>query len=268
MENLISFLDPLLNNLARYLVIAGIPFMVFYIFFPQSFSLNKIQQRFAKNRDFIRELFHSVKTTFVLAGIIMVIINTPLKEDIQIYDSVTAYPIWWIPLSILVAVGIQDTYLYWTHRIMHHPQLFKHTHMIHHQSVNPSPLTAYSFNLIEGFIEAIIAPIILLFIPMHSFSVICFICFSLSINVYAHLGYEIAPRWFRRTILFEIFTTSVHHNIHHEKFHGNYGFYFRFWDRLMQTEHPDYVKLYDQIQEKRFGKVELVLEDSQKTVNQ
>ena len=27
----------------------------------------------------------------------------------------------------------------------------------------------------------------------------------------------------------------------------------RYWDRLMGTEHPDYVKQYDRIQEQRFG---------------
>jgi len=41
--------------------------------------------------------------------------------------------------------------------------------------------------------------------------------------------------------------------MHHSKFKGNYGLYFRIWDRLMKTEHPDYVKDYDRIQERRFG---------------
>ena len=60
-------------------------------------------------------------------------------------------------------------------------------------------------------------------------------------------------KWFRHSPLFELLNTSVHHNIHHSKFKGNYGLYFRFWDRLMNTEHPDYVKSYDEIQERRFG---------------
>jgi Delta7-sterol 5-desaturase len=28
--------------------------------------------------------------------------------------------------------------------------------------------------------------------------------------------------------------------MHHEKFRGNYGLYFNFWDRLMRTNHEDY----------------------------
>jgi sterol desaturase/sphingolipid hydroxylase (fatty acid hydroxylase superfamily) len=40
--------------------------------------------------------------------------------------------------------------------------------------------------------------------------------------------------------------------MHHSKFKGNYGLYFRIWDRLMGTEHPDYVSEYDRIQDQRF----------------
>ena len=72
------------------------------------------------------------------------------------------------------------------------------------------------------------------------------------VNVYGHLGYEIAPKWFRNSFLFEIINTSTHHNLHHHKFKGNYGLYFRIWDRIMKTEHPDYVKEYDKIQQRRF----------------
>ena len=75
------------------------------------------------------------------------------------------------------------------------------------------------------------------------------------INVYGHLGYEVAPKWFRHSFLFECINTSVHHNLHHSQFKGNYGLYFRFWDRMMKTENPKYVQMYDALQEKRFGLV-------------
>ena len=41
--------------------------------------------------------------------------------------------------------------------------------------------------------------------------------------------------------------------MHHSKFKGNYSLYFRFWDRLMKTEHPEYIKAYDKLQEQRFS---------------
>ena len=137
---------------------------------------------------------------------------------------------------------------------MHHPSLYKKAHLIHHKSTNPSPWTSFSFHFTEGITEAAVVPLIIILIPMHPLALLVFGFASLIINVYGHLGFEIAPKWLRHSFLFQILNTSVHHNMHHAKFKGNYGYYFRIWDRLMKTEHPDYVKEYDVIQERRFGK--------------
>ncbi|RZK36489.1 MAG: fatty acid hydroxylase family protein, partial [Pedobacter sp.] len=90
-------------------------------------------------------------------------------------------------------------------------------------------------------------------LPMHKLAIILFVLVGFIINVYGHLGYETAPKWLRKSFLFEIINTSVHHNLHHSKFNGNYGLYFRIWDRLCKTENPDYVKEYDRVQTNRFG---------------
>jgi lathosterol oxidase len=92
---------------------------------------------------------------------------------------------------------------------------------------------------------------IVFLIPVHSIMIEMFVLTAFMINVYGHLGYEVVPTWFRRTWLFEIFNTSVHHNLHHSKFKGNYGLYFRVWDRMLGTEHPDYVKEFDRVQAQR-----------------
>ena len=34
--------------------------------------------------------------------------------------------------------------------------------------------------------------------------------------------------------------TTTGHDLHHELGRDNYGFYFRWWDKLMGTEHPGY----------------------------
>ena len=59
---------------------------------------------------------------------------------------------------------------------------------------------------------------------------------------------------FRNSFWFQIINSSVYHNLHHKKFQGNYGLYFRFWDRIMKTENPNYSKEYDLIQKNRFSK--------------
>jgi sterol desaturase/sphingolipid hydroxylase (fatty acid hydroxylase superfamily) len=151
---------------------------------------------------------------------------------------------------------MHDAYFYWIHRIMHHARVFRHIHLVHHQSTNPSPWAAYSFHFAEGLAEGAVVIVLAFVLPMHVSTVIAFTFVSFVINVYGHLGYEIMPRRFRNSIWFQIINTSTYHNLHHRKFRGNYGLYLRVWDRWMGTEHPDYVKEYDKIQERRFGVID------------
>lgn len=253
MESKLFYLVPIVSNIIRYFLFAGIPFLIFYVLFPEKFSNNKIQEKFAKHKDFMREIWHSMQTSVIIGVIIALIIFSPLRDYTQLYSNMADYPLWWIPLSVVVALVIHDTYFYWMHRAMHHPKLYKKAHLVHHQSVNPSPWTSFSFHFIEGVTEAMIAPILIFMLPMHPLALAIFGLSSFFINVYGHLGFEIAPRWFRSSLLFEIVNTSVHHNLHHEKFNGNYGLYFRLWDRLMGTEQKDYVAQFDRIHAQRFG---------------
>ncbi|MCI4669464.1 MAG: sterol desaturase family protein [Bacteroidia bacterium] len=252
MENSIKFFLPFLVNVVRFAVLAGVPFLIFYLISPQKFSRQKIQERFSKKKDWLMELKHSAQTLVVFSLISLLIIYSPFREYTSIYKDINAYPLWWIPLSMLLAIVLQDTYFYWMHRTIHHPRFFRKVHLVHHKSTNPTPLASHSFNISESILEALVIPIILLIVPMHPLAIFGFVFIGICFNVYGHLGYEIAPSWFRHSFLFEILNTSVHHNLHHEKFKGNYGYYFRIWDRIMGTENPNYVKKYDEIQAKRF----------------
>lgn len=245
--------NPIVFNFLRYIFIAGLVFFIFYKWFPRYFSKNKIQSKWGKSKDFIREILHSVQTTVVIPLTTMVIFSTPLAHYTQVYFNLSERPLWWIPLSIILMLIIHDTYFYWMHRAVHHPKLFNYIHLVHHKSTNPTPLASFSFHIYESILEGLIAPILLLMLPLHPLSILIFSFISFLFNVYGHLGYEIMPKWFRTSILFEILNTSTHHNIHHSKFKGNYGLYFRIWDRIMNTEHPNYVKEYDQIQNRRFN---------------
>ncbi len=160
---------------------------------------------------------------------------------------------WFIIPAVIVSLIVHDTYFYWMHRLLHHPKLFKYTHLVHHKSVNPSPWASYSFHFFEAITEGAILLVIVMIIPMHGISIGLFVLIGFMINVYGHLGYEVTPKWFRNSFLFEISNTSTYHNLHHSKFKGNYSLYFRFWDKVMGTENPDYVKEYDRIQNQRFG---------------
>lgn len=250
-ENSLTYLLPLVISLTRYFLFAGFPFLIFYCLCPDLFRNNKLQPAQAQSKDFLREILHSLQTSCILVAIGLLVLETPLVHYTPFYMDATTYPKWWIPSSVLLSLLVHDTYFYWMHRSLHHPKLYKHFHFVHHQSINPSPWASYSFHVVESILEALIAPIILFLIPLHPLALFLFTITSFSINVYGHLGYEIAPKWLRHSFLFKIINTSVHHNLHHSTFKGNYGLYFRFWDKVMGTENPDYVQTYDVVQARR-----------------
>ena len=239
-------------SVARYFILAGIPFVLFYLLLPAKFRRFKIQGRSASSKDFMREIWHSMLSVSIFTFYAVVILFTPFRQYTLVYEKVEDYSVLYIFISLALSLIIHDTYFYWMHRLLHDKRLFKAVHLVHHKSNNPSPWTSYSFHMLEGFTEGLILVVLVLILPMHPITILLFTVTGFMINVYGHLGYEITPKWFRNSWLFQVLNTSVHHNLHHSKFKGNYGLYFRVWDRLMGTEHPDYVREYDKLQQQRF----------------
>jgi Delta7-sterol 5-desaturase len=238
-------------SMVRYMAIAGMPFVIFYWVFRDRMARAKIQRRSVTRRALVREVLHSTLSTVVFAIIAYIVIYTPVRRYTQIYPHLSEHSVWWFWTSVLLGLVIHDTYFYWMHRLLHHKRLFRYVHALHHRSTNPSPWASYSFHFAEACIEGMVLPVIALLLPIHPFALLYFTISAFVINVYGHLGYEIIPLFLRKTVVFEIVNTSVHHNLHHSKGKGNYGLYFRIWDRLMGTEHPKYIEEFDRVQLKR-----------------
>lgn len=148
-------------------------------------------------------------------------------------------PVWpWVALLLMI-VG-HDAYFYWTHRLIHDPRLFRAFHRRHHRSHNPSPFTAYSFDLGEAAINASFVPIWMVLVPTPWEMLGLFMLHQIVRNTIGHSGYELYPARRDGKPLFDFMTTTTHHDIHHAEAGYNYGLYFTWWDRLMGTEHPDY----------------------------
>ncbi|PQA92426.1 hypothetical protein B0A69_15435 [Chryseobacterium shigense] len=251
LENFFSFS---LIDMLKYILISSAFYLIFHIIYKKSLASAKIQDKSISGNDIRREIYHSLVSSIIMTFLVVLIVNTPIVNSTLLYHTVSEYSILWLIASIPIGMFIHDTYFYWLHRLLHHKKIFRHVHLVHHKSNNPNPFSSYSFHMIEAVGEGLIIPLLLFIIPLHPFSLYTYLLFSFIINAYGHLGYEIAPQWFRNSFLFGILNTSVYHNLHHSKFHGNYGLYFRFWDRIMHTEHPGYIALYDTIQNNRFKK--------------
>lgn len=154
----------------------------------------------------------------------------------QIYTDVQAMPIWWLPVSLFAYLFLHDTWFYWTHRWMHQPRLFRIAHAVHHESRPPTAWAAMSFHPWEALTGAFVVPVLVFLIPVHV-SVLGLVLFIMTLmGVTNHMGWELFPRFIVQGRLGQWLITATHHQHHHDKYRGNYGLYFRFWDRLCGTD--------------------------------
>ncbi len=146
---------------------------------------------------------------------------------------------------------LHDAYFYWTHRLMHWKVIFKHVHKLHHEFTNPTPFTSYAFHPLEGLVQIGILFVIVFTIPHHSSAVSIFFGYALIINLNGHTGYEFSPRWYMKHRALKWINTSLHHNLHHQNVKSNYGFYFNFWDTIMNTTHKKHTEHFEAIADRR-----------------
>jgi lathosterol oxidase len=154
----------------------------------------------------------------------------------RIYADVHAFPLWWLPVSLLVYLVLHDSWFYWTHRWLHRPRPFRLAHAVHHASRPPTAWAAMSFYPLEAVTGAVIIPLLVLLIPIHFGALLAVLGVMTFMGVANHLGWEIFPRWLVEGAAGRWLITASHHHRHHERYGCNYGLYFRTWDRLCGTD--------------------------------
>ncbi len=225
----------------KYFFIAVPVFFIFYVLLRKRISYKKIQLKFPQVKDYKREIIFSTLSIIIFSfpPVLLLSIDS-IRKHTTFYTNTHDYGRLYLILAFPLMLLMHDTYFYWIHRMMHSPLLFKRFHLVHHKSINPSPLAAYAFHPLEAILESLIFVIFLFTIPIHPILLTTFFIFSLLYNVYGHLGFELYPANFNRHWLGKWVNTSISHNQHHQYFKGNYGLYFTLWDRLMGTMRPDY----------------------------
>ncbi|RYD26132.1 MAG: fatty acid hydroxylase family protein, partial [Lysobacteraceae bacterium] len=153
-----------------------------------------------------------------------------------VYQDLHAYPLWYLPLSVLLYLVAHDTWFYWTHRWMHEPRAFKLAHATHHESRPPTAWAAMAFHPIEAISGAVIIPLLVFVIPIHVGALGLVLTIMTVMGVTNHMGWEMFPAFMWRGPLGQWLITASHHQRHHELYRGNYGLYFRFWDRVCGTD--------------------------------
>lgn len=162
----------------------------------------------------------------------------PMCQFFGMSTSVPFPSITKMAFQIAIFFVMEDAWHYWVHRAMHWGPLYKNIHKIHHQYSAPFGLAAEYASPIEvmvlGF-GTVFCPIIWCAITgdLHILTMYLWICFRLFQAIDAHSGYEFP--WSLHHVL-PFWAGAEHHDVHHERFIGNYASSFRWWDYFLDTE--------------------------------
>jgi sterol desaturase/sphingolipid hydroxylase (fatty acid hydroxylase superfamily) len=244
-ESLRALIGSSLGDLFWYGLLAFGVWLFFYVVFRAQFRHRRVSRDDPTTRQMAREMVHSLRSIAIFGLVTGIVVYAAYSGWTRLYLRVDEHGWGWFVLSIGVMIVVHDAYFYWTHRLMHHPWLYRVLHHTHHRSTSPTPWAAYAFSPAEAFVQAGIGPLIVFTIPVHPVAFALFMGWQIAFNVFGHCGYEIFPRWFLRSGAGLLLNSVTHHALHHEKFRANFSLYFNVWDRLMGTNHPDYEQRFE-----------------------
>jgi Delta7-sterol 5-desaturase len=244
-QPIVMFAQGFVGQALSYFAVVGLVYAVFWVWGAKRFAAARIQTKRRVDR---KQIWFEVKNTLwvflVTSPVTLVVSLLYAKGGTQLTTDASAvgWPV--IAATFVALLVFNDAWFYAWHRLLHHPKLFRYVHATHHKSVDVNPFSSYSFHWFEGLVlGAWILPVAL-FVPIYLPMLGVMHAIGLANNVMSHLGYEFLPRALLRTPVLRWMNTSTFHNLHHTSFNGNYGLMFRFWDRVLGTELPNYESVF------------------------
>lgn len=220
----------------RHIVFSGSYYLLLFRVFRSHLSGRILVKDRPRPEQIKRELLLSVYSALIFALIALGVIVLWQKGWTGIYNHPYELPLWYIPLSVLAFLFVQDTYYYWLHRWMHSSGKIRSYHLEHHRSVETTVFTSFSFHPVESLLQAIIIPVIFLLLPMHITAVLTVLSIMTFSSVINHAGVEVYSNSPVIRNIKKFIIGATHHDVHHKNARKNFGLYFTFWDRLMRTE--------------------------------
>jgi len=140
--------------------------------------------------------------------------DTPAQAPFQLYNYLQ------FPLFILFT----DFCIYWIHRGLHHPRIYKTLHKPHHKWIMPTPYASHAFHPVDGFAQSVPYHLFPFIFPLQKLAYVALFAFINIWTVLIHDGEYVANS--------PIINGAACHTMHHLYFNYNYGQFTTLWDRL------------------------------------
>lgn len=139
-----------------------------------------------------------------------------------------------------------DFFIYWIHRGLHHPMVYKKLHKPHHKWIMPTPYASHAFHPLDGFAQSIPYHVFPFIFPLQKFAYIALFGFINIWTILIHDGEYIANS--------PIINGAACHSAHHIFFRVNFGQFTTLWDRVGGTYRQPSEELFNK--ETKFGQKE------------
>lgn len=232
------------SNFRRYAIFAVAVWFILWVLLAQVLHGRRIRAETPAPRQLVLEFLFSVRSILIFSVVGLGIDLLARAGHYPLVNLANSGGPLWFGFSLVVMIVAHDAYFYWTHRLMHDPRLFRRVHRRHHKSNNPSPFTAYSFDVAEALLTVTFMVVWPLVFPTSWAVSALFMTHQIVRNTLLHCGYELMPMRRDGRPWLDFLTTTTHHDLHHAQAGYNYGAWFTWWDRWMGTEHPEYLARY------------------------
>ncbi|SCZ95321.1 BZ3500_MvSof-1268-A1-R1_Chr11-2g03432 [Microbotryum saponariae] len=154
----------------------------------------------------------------------------------QLYDSIAEGPFgaaggWkpWAYMAFSVAffLWFTDYCIYWIHRWLHIPFLYRRLHKPHHKWIIPSPFASHAFHPVDGYLQSVPYHIACYMFPIHKYMFIGLFSFVNLWSIFIHDSDMLCGHPLEHYI-----NGPAHHTLHHIYFTCNYGQYFTWADKV------------------------------------
>jgi len=151
----------------------------------------------------------------------------------KLYDTLSDQPFpYYNLLQFPLFLIFTDFCIYFIHRGLHHPSIYKHLHKAHHKWIMPTPYASVAFHPVDGFLQSLPYHVFPFIFPLQKWAYVALFVFINFWTITIHDGEFIANN--------PIINGAACHAIHHIEFFGNFGQFSTWPDRLGGTyRQPD-----------------------------
>lgn len=150
----------------------------------------------------------------------------------------------WLQFPLFVL--FTDFCIYWIHRGLHHPAVYRTLHKPHHKWIMPTPYASHAFHPVDGWAQALPYHIYPLLFPLQKLAYVGLFVFVNFWTIMIHDGEYVANS--------PVINGAACHTMHHLYFNYNYGQYTTLWDRFGGSYRKPNQELFDK--DKKFSQSE------------